>query len=55
MLELPEQVDGKYHNWCMETTKISDRHVLENLFQEYLNFLAIKYPEDKNPIYYHDK
>jgi hypothetical protein len=35
-----------------KTTKVSDSKNLDKMYNEYLNFLASKHPDKKDPIYY---
>ena len=46
---------GNVTSWFFDKkeSKVDDSENLEKLYNEFLGHLADKYPDDKNPIYYH--
>lgn len=45
--------DGYEHTSWMKWSTVSDSQKLERMYNEYLEYLASKYPDEKDPIYYY--
>ncbi len=45
--------DGHKATMWKKWSTVSDSQNLERMYKEYLKYLASKYPDDVNPIYYH--